>query len=358
MTPALRVCLVASARFPVREPFMGGLEAQTHALASALRRHGHDVTLFAAPGSDPALGVRELPVATYAPSAVARRDVGSPPARWMQEHHAYLDLMLGLADGRHGSFDVVHDNSLHHLPVAMSRSLDVPLVSTLHTPPVPWLESAALLDDGHVHFVAVSQHLADAWRDIVSAAVVRNGVDTDFWSEGPGGRTLVWTGRVVPEKAPHEAVLAARRAGMDLALVGPVHDTAYFEHEVRPLLDERRRYLGHASARQVRQLLQHAAAALVTPAWDEPFGLVAAEAMACGTPVAAYARGALPELLAEGTGVLAAPGDVDALADAARRASRLDRRPPRDHALAHFSITRMVAEYEALYRGVSHRAAA
>ncbi|WP_030485645.1 glycosyltransferase [Nocardioides aequoreus] len=358
MSASLRVCLVASARFPVREPFMGGLEAQTHALATSLRNHGHEVTLFAAPGSDPELGVHELPVATYAPSPVARRDVGAPPAQWMQEHHAYLDLMLGLADGRHGPFDVVHDNSLHHLPVAMSRSLDVPVVSTLHTPPVPWLESAAVLDDGHVHFVAVSHYLADAWRDSVSAAVVRNGVDTDFWAEGPGGRTLVWTGRLVPEKAPHEAVLAARRADMDLALVGPLHDAAYFEREVRPLLDDRRRYLGHASARQVRELLQHAAAALVTPAWDEPFGLVAAEAMSCGTPVAAYARGALPELVAEGTGVLATAGDVDALAQAARRASELDRRPARQHAVEHFSITRMVAEYETVYHRVRRRAAA
>ena len=132
----LSICLVASSRFPVAEPFMGGLEAHTHALAGVLMQRGHRVSLFAAPGSDPALGATSLDVAPYTMSDAARADVGAPPEAWMQEHHAYLDLMLGISRGRHGPFDVVHNNSLHHLPVAMSEVLDVPVVTTLHTPPM------------------------------------------------------------------------------------------------------------------------------------------------------------------------------------------------------------------------------
>ncbi|MYT21952.1 glycosyltransferase, partial [Streptomyces sp. SID7760] len=96
----------------------------------------------AAPGSDPALGARELPVRKVVLSREARADSSMPSGTWMQEHHAYLGLMLDLA--RHGEhrFDVVHNNSLHYLPVAMASALRVPIVTTLHTPPTPWLESA------------------------------------------------------------------------------------------------------------------------------------------------------------------------------------------------------------------------
>jgi glycosyltransferase involved in cell wall biosynthesis len=349
----MRICLVASSRFPVREPFMGGLEAHTHALAAALLRRGHDVSLFAAPGSDPRLGVHELPVADFSPSAAARLDVGSPPDLWMKEHHAYLDLMLALSRHDHGRFDVIHNNSLHHLPVALSRLVDMPVVTSLHTPPLPWLESAAAYAASGARFVAVSGHVARAWRHVVGAEVIHNGVDTSFWTLGSGGPRAVWSGRIVPEKAPHEALEAAALAGLAIDLAGPVHDAAYFRDMVRPLLGPRARYLGHLSATELRDVVRSAAVAVVTPRWDEPFGLVAAEALACGTPVAAYDAGALPEILDEQTGRLAPTGDPMSLAAAMTSAARLDRPAARARACRHFSHDRMVRDYERTYREVS-----
>jgi glycosyltransferase involved in cell wall biosynthesis len=350
LSHALRICLIASSRFPVREPFMGGMEAHTHALASALIRRGHEVSLFAAPGSDPRLGVHELEVARFCSSPAARSDVGSPPEEWMQEHHAYLDLMLGLSRREHGRFDVVHNNSLHHLPVAMSRVLEAPVVTSLHTPPVPWLESAAVYAAAGSRFVAVSRHVARAWRHVVDADVVHNGVDTGLWAEGPGGPRAVWSGRIVPEKAPHEAVQAALPAGMPIDVAGPVHDRAYFDAQVLPLLGEEARYVGHLEADQLRDLVRSAAVAVVTPRWDEPFGLVAAEALSCGTPVAAYAAGALPELVDEETGRLVRAGDVVALAGAMVGAARLSRHACRRRACERFGHERMVDDYVRTYR--------
>ena len=107
----LRVALIASARHPIREPFAGGLEAQTWTLADGLRRRGHEVTLFAGPGSDAALGVAELPVRRIEISEQARGDVSMPTESFLAEHHAYLGLMLDLAATT--DFDVVHNNSLH-----------------------------------------------------------------------------------------------------------------------------------------------------------------------------------------------------------------------------------------------------
>jgi glycosyltransferase involved in cell wall biosynthesis len=348
----MRICLVASSRFPITEPFQGGLEAHTATLAVALRDRGHAVTVFAAPGSDPALGVEELRVPTFRPSAAARADVGARPDEWMQEHHAYLALMLSLARDGHERFDLVHNNSLHHLPVAMASALRVPVLTTLHTPPLGWLESAMTLAPPHAAFAAVSRHTAAAWSHAVRADVVPNGVDTGRWHAGPGGERAVWTGRLVPEKAPHLAVAAARRAGLAIDLAGPVLDTAYVRREVEPLLGDDARLLGHLGTEALRETVGRARVALVTPQWDEPYGLVAAEAMACGTPVAAFARGALGEVVGVDGGRLARPGDVDDLARAVREACDLDRSVVRAHAVRHCSVERMVERYEDLYRRV------
>jgi glycosyltransferase involved in cell wall biosynthesis len=359
MTAPLRICLIASSRFPVAEPFAGGLEAHTHGLARELIARGHEVSLFAAPGSDAALSVTELGVTPFSSSDAARADVGARPEEWMREHHAYLKLMLDL--GRHGRerFDIVHNNSLHHLPVAMAESIGLPFVTTLHTPPVPWLESAAQLADGPLTYAAVSAHTAEAWRHAVDSTVILNGVDTDRWMPGPGGGAAIWFGRLVAEKAPHLAVRAALEAGMPIDLAGPALDTRYFDAEIAPLLGSQVRYLGHLRHEQLAEAVGRARVSVVTPEWDEPYGLVAAESLACGTPVAAFARGALPEILDEGSGCLAPAGDTGALADAMVRASRLSRRAARERAEDFCSLARMVDDYEALYNSMrSHTLAA
>lgn len=345
----MRICLIASSRFPIREPFQGGLEAHTSSLAHHLVARGHEVSVFAAPGSDPRLPVHELAVSAFRPSEAARQDVGAMPEAWMQEHHAYLALMMELSRTGRDRFDVVHNNSLHHLPVAMSELVDVPIISTLHTPPVPWLESALAVSRGATRFVAVSRHTAAAWRHVVDAEVVLNGVDTKRWHVGPGGDRAVWTGRLVPEKAPHLAARAALAAGMSIDLAGPCPDAAYFFREIEPLLGDHVRYVGHLDSDALVDLVGRAAVAVVSPVWDEPYGLVAAEAMACGTPVAAFRRGALAEIVVDGVGALADTEDVAALATAMTTACGVDRTSVRHHAVEHLGVERMIAGYEDVY---------
>lgn len=344
----LRICLVASNRFPVREPYAGGLEALTHQLAGQLVERGHQVTLYAAPGSDPALPVRHLDPPQFTPSIEAMRDVNAPEAEWMADHHAYLALMTDLARDA-ADYDLVHNHSLHHLPVAMAGLVDVPLLTTLHTPPLPWLESAVSIAPDASTFAAVSSFTAGQWAHAVEAVPVLNGVDTERWLPGPGGGPAVWSGRLTAEKAPHLAIDAARRAGVPLLLAGPVSDPAYVDREVRPRLGEDAVLVGHLEHHRLRALLRSASVAVVTPDWEEPYGLVAAEAMACGTPVAAFRRGALPEIVVEGTGALAEPGDAASLAEAIRSAARCDRRAVRAHAEEHLSARRMVDRYEEIY---------
>ncbi|MBC9226557.1 glycosyltransferase [Aeromicrobium sp. 636] len=354
----LRICLIASSRFPIREPFAGGLESHTHALAHELTARGHEVTLFAAPGSDPRLGTRQLPVQAFPPGFVGRPDISVTPENWMAEHHAYLGLMLELAASGRQRFDVVHNNSLHHLPVAMASTLAVPMVTTLHTPPVPWLESALHYASANSAFVSVSRFTALAWAHAVTSTTILNGVDVDRWQQGAGGGPAIWSGRIVPEKGPHLAIDAARLAGMPLVLAGPSLDRAYFDAEIAPRLGGDVTYLGHLDHDHLRREVAAARVAVVTPTWDEPYGLVAAEALACGTPVAAFARGALPEIVDETVGALAVPDDVADLARAMEHAAGLDRSHVRRVAVERCSISVMVDRYEQLYDQLAPRAAA
>jgi glycosyltransferase involved in cell wall biosynthesis len=308
------------------------------------------VSLYAAPGSRLGFPVAQLDVPTYRPSLSARADVGAQPHEWMQEHHAYLSLMMRLARDGAEEFDVVVNNSLHHLPVAMAAACTAPMVTTLHTPPTPWLEPAiTIADDPRSGYAAVSEHTRRAWRHVVDADVVPNGVDVHRWRQGPGGDALAWAGRLVPEKAPHLAIDIARSAGMQLRLAGPVGDPAYVREMVLPRLGPDVEYVGHLNTRQLGALFGASAATLVTPVWDEPYGLVAAESLACGTPVVAFERGGLPEFVTDDVGRVVGGGDVAAAADAVHQAVSLDRDTCRAHAVQHCSVERMVDEYLRIY---------
>ena len=353
----LHIALVGTARYPLCEPFVGGLAAHVVGLARGLAARGHAVTVFAPEGSR-VDGVRA--VAFCGPSGLdfsdaARGDLSMLPEPFMREHHAMLRLMVGLADGRWGRFDVVHNHSLHYLPIAQAPAVDAAHLTTLHAPPTPWQESAfaCLPPADRPAAVTVSATNRRTWaRSLPACGVVANGVDLARWRFSPAGTPglAVWAGRLVPEKGPHLAVDAARAAGMRLRLVGPAPDPAYYDAEIAPRLGPDVEVAGHADHAALAGHYGAASVALSTARWEEPYGLTLVEALACGTPVAAFRRGAAPELVTPETGRLAAPDDAGDLARAAREAADLDRRACRRWAEAHASERAMVGRYLALYR--------
>ncbi len=285
----------------------------------------------------------------------------------MAAHHAYLRLLMSLAGPRGDEFDVVHNHALHHLPVAMSPLLAPPMLTTLHTPPTPWLESAIELtrgDSGRGEFAAVSRFVARQWRVLRpddEAHVVPNGVDLGTWHAGAGGRRARLVGRLVPEKAPHLAIEAARLAGMPLVLAGPIADPEYFDAMVRPRLGPQISYAGHLATPD----LVDAHRVVGGRARDAGLGRALRPRRRGGARVRHAGRRLRPRRHTGGAprpwstscpgsrsavGRLVRPGDVPALAAAAVEAVR-----PRPHAscgatpVEHLSLDRMVTAYELLY---------
>ena len=348
----LRIALIAPNRFPIRQPFAGGLEAHVWHLSRALADAGHHVTLFAEKGSAPAKSRRGLTLSPLRRSVAASHPFPVPGAAFESDHHAYVELMGELAARRRDDFDVIHNHSLHQVPIVMAPRLSTPMLSTLHTPPFSWLESAIGATKGAgVKFAAVSRHTAAAWGRVVDDVIaVPNGVDVARWPAGRGGQYAVWFGRITPEKGTHLAIAAALRSGHPLVLAGPIGNLDYFRREVEPRLGDTVSYVGHLDQRRLATLVGGAAVALVTPLWDEPYCLVVAEALSCGTPVVAFARGGIPEVIDQRSGRLVPPGDVAAMADAIPEVVHLPRTAIRDHARRTCGASTMVDSYLGIYR--------
>ena len=351
-----RVALLGPTRHPVAEPYAGGQESHVATLARGLRGHGHHVVLYAAEGTDADLA-DELVVHERLPrlSSVAAGDPQLPEPSFLADQHAYLGVVGDLM-ARRGELDVVHNSSLHHLPLVASRAVDRPHVTTLHTPPFPWMETGVALADPRVRMVAVSDHLAGQWTSLTRpATVVPNGVDPTDFPRGAGGDGLAWVGRIVPDKGVDLAVAAARRAGRSLCIVGPVSDPEYYDAVVRPLLGADVQHAGHLDRTGVAEVVGAGAALLVTPRWEEPFGLVAVEAALTGTPCVALERGGLAAVARRCLGTVVRPGADDAqtarrLAQAVETvAGATDRDAVWAAAVEHFSVEAMTERYLDLY---------
>jgi glycosyltransferase involved in cell wall biosynthesis len=237
-------------------------------------------------------------------------------------------------------------NHLDWLPLAFGEHARAPMVTTIHG-----FSGAGILPAytrSRSAFVAISA--SDRYAGLDYAATIHHGIDLGMLPyRATGGDSLVSFGRIHPDKGTADAIEIARRAGRRLVICGIVQDERYFADAVEPHVDgDQVVFLGSVGPERRAEVLGDAAALLHPIYFDEPFGLSVVEAMACGTPVVAYRRGSMPEVVDEGvTGYLA--HDVESSVDAVRAAMRLDRSVVHARAVARFGADRMVEDYLRAY---------
>lgn len=346
----MKIAVIAHSHYPIIQPFSGGLEAHTYHLTKELQKAGHDVVLYAAQGSDETLPAQ----VSFRPTAVEQFKPTSEVIRYREV--TYQNVM---ADIKYRDFDIVHNNCLHYVPLYMADELEIPMVTVLHTPPfIPMLNGFRKAIHAKNHgIIAISNKVAELWNNELSnihAKLIYNGIDVQKWKPQNNlhkQRYAVWFGRITPDKGTHYAIEACIKANIPLKLCGPVHDEQYFEQNILPIVEryESIEYLGNLDIMKLSKIVANAAVFTCTPCWDEPFGLVVAEALAAGTPIAGFRRGALPEILDNDISVLVEENS-DALAEAILKAEQLSSEKCREKAVKCFSHDVMVANYVSFYK--------
>jgi glycosyltransferase involved in cell wall biosynthesis len=251
---------------------------------------------------------------------------------------------------RAAEFDVIH-NSFDFLPLSYSALVETPVLTTIHGFSSPGILPVYQRYDSSCAYVAISD--ADRHPSLDYLATIHHGIDTDAFSlQRAPGSYLLFFGRIHPDKGTVAAIDVAAKLNIPLVIAGIVQDQRYFDEEVAPRIDgDRVRYVGAVGPAQRSELLGGARALLHLIAFEEPFGFSVVEAMACGTPVIAFGRGSMPELIEHGiTGFLV--DDVDGAVAAVGHAGALDRAAIRDHAVARFGRARMVEAYLDAYAAV------
>lgn len=355
-TRPLRIAVVAPLVTTISEPQQGGSQVIVADLAVGLTRHGHDVDVYAAMGSViPGAHVVETGVDAAMLSGALIRP--GQPRRSLPALDGAYEHVFGMVV--RGGYDVVHSHGFDPPALRRARAGGAPVIHTVHMPPEP--EAADALREAQgpgepAIVVGVSLAQARAWSPLVTFdRVIRNGVPVGLipWSDGPGDG-LIFAGRFSAEKGAAVAIEIAQLAGERIELYGTAYDDGYAR-------DLRRRHEGvpgvtfhePLARADVWRRLASARAVLCPSDWDEPFGLVAAEAQAAGTPVVAFARGGLTEIIDDSvTGYLVEPGNVAGAVAAVQSVATLDRRRCRQHAVDDLDIEACLAGYEALYASV------
>jgi glycosyltransferase involved in cell wall biosynthesis len=340
----VRIGLIASPWIQVPPPRYGGTEVVIDNLARGLRDAGHDVELFTVGNST---------------CDVTRSWLFPEPMEPMNDS-MFEALHVEAAYRALADVDVIHDHTVVG-PLLGSHAAPqgVPVVTTIHGPFHQVARQLFSRLPDRVSLVAISHPQRASAPEIPVEAVIPHGIDTDKYAEGPGGGGyLAFVGRMNPDKGVHRAIEVARRVDMPLVIMVKMREDVerkYFEDVVKPMLGSDIELLFEPEEGHRIELVGKAEALINPIMWPEPFGLVMAEALSCGTPVIASPHGAAQEIVEPGvSGFL--HQEVDDLVDAVRQLDEIDRADCREAAVRRFSMERMVSDHVRMYRRLIDRA--
>jgi glycosyltransferase involved in cell wall biosynthesis len=335
----MKVAVLAPISWRVPPRHYGPWEQFVSLLTEGLVARGVEVTLFATADS-----MTTAHLAAVVPTGYSE-DSSLDAKVWESLHIASLFE-------RAAEFDLIH-NSFDFLPLTFTRLVDTPIVTTIHGFASDSSLPVYVEYSDRCWYVAISE--ADRHPALRYAATIHHGIDMRAFEVGPGGGDLTFFGRIHPDKGTATAIDVAGRAGSSLVIAGIVHDQPYFEQSVAPHIDgEKVRFVGSVGPARRQQILGEARALLHLIDFEEPFGLSVVEAMACGTPVVAFPRGSMPEIVQPGVnGYLVE--DVEEAVEAIGMLDLLDRGQVRDSVVDKFDVARMVDDYLRLYRRILQR---
>lgn len=346
-SPRLRILYIAYPLLPVSDASAGGAEQMLSATERQMAQRGHSTMIAACDGSQATGELLPTGPAAQQSDCFPERDA---------EHNARILQFLARRQRTHRRFHLIHDMSGTFWPHAAVLSL--PVLATLHLPRSFYPPHMFQNIPANVCFSCVSESQAQSFADLPRlAGVVRNGIELErFPLEVHKKSYVLWLGRFCQEKGAHLAIEAARQAKVPLMLAGQVYPFSYhqqyFEREIAPRVNSAEARLVDSPTLDEKVRLISVARALLIPSLaDETSSLVAMEAAACGTPVIAFRRGALPEVVRDGvTGFLV--DSVEDMGQAIARANQINPADCRRHGEENFSASRMAEEYEQIYRRV------
>ena len=340
---SMRIGLIAPPWTPIPPVLYGGIELVVDQLARGLQNAGHEVLLYTT-------GDSTCPV----------------PRQWVLPHAEGQRIGMAVPELRHvihayeavRECDVVHDHTVMG-PFHSEHYPGLPVATTIHGPFNEELTDLYRVTADRVPLIAISHAQHRAAPQIPVARVIHHGVEASQFPMGPGtgdaeGPYVLFLGRMADDKGCHRAIQVARAAGLRILMAAKMREAwerEYFTEKVEPLLGPDAVYLGEVSHERKLELLAGASALLFPIRWNEPFGMVMIEAMACGTPVLAFPEGAAPEVVTDGvTGFLC--DDEDAMVEALGRLDQLERTNCRLSVEGYFSTHRMVAEHVELFESM------
>jgi len=353
----MRIAILGSVALPVPPPAQGGTEWIAYFQAQGLAKLGHKVLLFAAKGSRK--GTYELIEVGGGDTVAGSSLASSKPtqfiesSRKMRLENVYLAQAQQELIDRIDDYDMILNNMRGEavfLPLASSRGK--PFVNVMHLP--IFTQLAEMFKKYNTHIITISNAQRKDYPDLNYLATVNNCVDTEKYAFDPvGGDYLLMMGSIAPHKNQEAAIRVAKRLGMKLVLAGKIGNPDYFA-KLKPEIDgEKIRWMGEMGFGEKLQLYQKAKAFIFPINWPEPFGLVMIEAMACGTPVVAFANGAIPEVVVDGkTGFVIENNSENDMAEAVKNINKIKREDCRKYVEENFTVEKMVADYEKALRSL------
>ena len=348
----LRIAQIAPLWISIPPQKYGGIERIIALLCDGLTDMGHEVTLFASPGS----------TAKAKLISVFDKPLLDAHISWSDPVWNLRNLSRAIEMANNGEFDIVHSH-LDLWTLFFHNLTKVPVIHTMHNP-LYRTNADANKDDRlrlfmeeayRTNIVFISQSAKDqAMLNFPEdkARIIYNGTDLSHFKFNPkSGEHFVWIARMNKHKGVENAIAAVEKTGDKLLLAGRIDPTQqeYYDTFIKPHLNDKIQYVGELTEEQLSDFYGPAKACLYPIEWEEPFGLVVTESMACGTPVIAYRRGSMPELIENGKSGFVVDSNLDLLVDAMKKIDQIDRTQVRRQVEQKFSKERMVKDYEKAY---------